>query len=330
VLPTPNSSLQRVNDVRDGEEVGPSIRPSFFLESRGIDNVVAEELSIFPGMEELFSLLLVKKYYHEAVYDLVILDCAPTESTIRLLSFPDVLSWYLKTIFPVRRQVAKIARPLAKKALGVTLPDEGTFNGIRSFILALDGIKELLTDARTTTVRFVVNLEKMVIREAQRAYTYMSLFGYLVDAVFVNRVLPDELDDPYMRRWKEIQKDYYQLVEESFSPSKFFRAKLFDEEMLGVENIEELGAHIFGEINPADVFCDRKPMVITKQQTDYVLNWYLPGVRKDGLDMWAKGESLILKTPRYTRNMFLPSVLTGRTITGATFKDQYLRITFGE
>jgi arsenite/tail-anchored protein-transporting ATPase len=298
------------------------------LQSRGMDNIVAEELSIFPGMEELFSLLLVKRYYREEAYDLVILDCAPTESTVRLLSFPEVLNWYLKKIFPIQRQVVKIARPVTKKALGFNLPDEGVFEEVRSFILALDGIGELLTDSRITTVRFVVNLEKMVIREAQRAYTYMSLFGYMVDAIFVNRVLPDEMDDPYMKRWKEIQRGYYGLVEESFSPSRLFRAKLFDEEMLGLERLDEFGLHIFGDANPAEVFCDRKPMIITKIHDDYLLSWHIPGVSKDEINMWTKGENLILKTPRYMRHMVLPAVLAGKSMAGASFKDDYLRITF--
>lgn len=298
------------------------------LQSRGMDNIVAEELSIFPGMEELFSLLLVKRYFREKVYDLVVLDCAPTDSTVRLLSFPEVLNWYLKKIFPIQRQVVKIARPVTRKALGFNLPDEGVFEDIRSFILALDGIGELLTDSRITTVRFVVNLEKMVIREAQRAYTYMSLFGYMVDAIFVNRILPDEMGDPYMKRWKEIQRGYYGLVEESFSPSRLLRAKLFDKEMLGLERLEEFGLHIFGDENPAEVFCDRKPMIITKADRDYQLGWHIPGVRRDEIDMWTKGENLILKTPRYTRHMVLPAVLAGKAITGASFKDEYLRITF--
>jgi arsenite-transporting ATPase len=298
------------------------------LQSTGVDNIVAEELSVFPGMEELFSLFLVKRYYQEGIYDLVILDCAPTDSTIRLLSFPDVLNWYLKKIFPIQRQVAKIARPVTKKALGFSLPDEGVFEDIRSFILALDGIKELLTDSTITTIRFVVNLEKMVIREAQRAYTYMNLFGYLVDAVFVNRLLPDEMGDPYMRHWKAIQKEYYGLVEEFFSPSRLFKAKLFDKEMLGLERLDEFGLHIFGNANPADVFCDRKPMIITRANGDYLLSWHIPGVTKDDIDMWTKGENLILKTPKYMRNMLLPAVLAGKSIKGASFKDDYLKITF--
>lgn len=298
------------------------------LQSRGVDNIVAEELSVFPGMEELFSLLLVKRYYREAVYDLVILDCAPTDSTMRLLSFPDVLNWYLKKVFPVQRQVVKIARPLASKALGFNLPDEGVFDDIRSFILALDGIQELLTDSAITTVRFVVNLEKMVIKEAQRAYTYMGLFGYLVDGIFVNRVLPDEMGDPYMKHWKEVQKEYYRLVEESFSGSRIMSAKLFDKEMLGIERLGEFGSHIFGDSNPAEVMCDRRPIAITKTKGDYLLSWHIPGVSKDEIDMWTKGENLILKTPRYMRNMVLPAVLAGKSIAGASFKDDYLTVTF--
>jgi arsenite/tail-anchored protein-transporting ATPase len=298
------------------------------LQSRGIDNIVAEELSVFPGMEELFSLLLVKRYYQEGVYDLVILDCAPTDSTIRLLSFPDVLKWYLKKIFPIQRQVAKLARPIARKALDFNLPDEGVFEDIRGFVLALDGVKELLTDSKITTVRFVVNLEKMVIREAQRAYTYMNLFGYTVDAIFVNRIYPDEMGGAYMEHWKKIQKDYYSLIEESFSSSKLLNVKLFDREMLGLNRLDEFGLHIFGDINPVEIFCESKPMTIIKEKENYLLSWRIPGVTKSEIDLWIKGEDLILKTSKYMRNMVLPSVLAGKKIAGAVFKDDYLKITF--
>jgi arsenite/tail-anchored protein-transporting ATPase len=298
------------------------------LESRGVDNIVAEELSVFPGMEELFSLLLVKKYYHEDIYDLIILDCAPTDSTIRLLSFPDVLNWYLKKIFPIQRQVVKFARPIAKTALDFNLPDEGVFKDIRSFILSLDGIKELLTDSRITTVRFVVNLEKMVIKEAQRAYTCMSLFGYMVDAVFVNRILPEDMDDDYMKRWKKIQKDYRHLVEESFSSSRILNAKLFDREMLGLERLDEFGCHIFGDYNPAEIYCDSKPINITKENGEYLLCWRIPGVKKNEIDLWIKGGDLIVKTPKYMRNMVLPAVLEGKQISNAIFKDDCLKISF--
>lgn len=300
------------------------------LEARGVDNILAEELSVFPGMEELFSLLRVKRYFQQKTYDLIILDCAPTDSTIRLLSFPDVLQWYLKKIFPIQRQVVKIARPIAKKALDFSLPDEGVFEDVRGFILALDGVKELLTDSRITTVRFVVNLEKMVIKEAQRAYTCMNLFGYMVDAVFINRILPDEMSDAYMERWKQIQKGYRQLIEESFCTSRLFTAKLFDREMIGLDGLDEFGTHMFGETNPAGIFCDDRPMTITKKNGKYILSWRIPGVTRDEIDLWMKGEDLIVKTPKYVRNMVLPAVLEGKKIANAVFKDDVLKIAFTE
>lgn len=298
------------------------------LQAKGVDNIVAEELSVFPGMEELFSLLLVKRYNEKKSYDLIILDCAPTDSTIRLLSFPDVLNWYIKKIFPIQRQVARIARPLAKKAFDFNLPDEGAFEDIRALVLALDGVKELLSDPRITTVRFVVNLEKMVIREAQRAYTYMNLFGYMVDAIFVNRVYPDEMSNGYMAQWKTLQKDYYRWIEESFSSARIFTAKLFDREMIGLERLDEFGLHMFGTVNPTEVFCKQKPIKIIRENDGYALSWRLPGVDKDDLEMWTKGEELMIKTPTCMRNMVLPSVLTGKKIASASLKEGYLKIIF--
>lgn len=300
------------------------------LQSRGVDDIVAEELSVFPGMEELFSLLLLKRYYRENAYDLIILDCAPTDATIRLLSLPDVLNWYLKKIFPVHRRAARIARPIVKRTLDFNLPDEGVFDDLGGLILALDGIRELLTDSRITSVRFVVNLEKMVIREAQRAYTCMNLFGYTVDAVIVNRVLPEEASNSYMAGWKEIQKGYSRLVQESFATSRLFSARLFDREMTGLERMEEFGRHVFGDLDPSAVFCEAKPITITRRKGDYVLNWRLPGVQKDEIDLWTKGEELILKTPKYGRTMALPAALRGKKIVHAEFRDGFLRIRFAE
>lgn len=211
------------------------------MKARGIESAVAEELSVLPGMEEIFSILLVKKYYEEGLYDVVIVDCAPTGSTIRLLSFPEVLTWYLEKIFPIQRHVARIARPVVKNLSSIDLPDDGVFEDIRNFILSLDGIKEILTDNSTTTVRFVLNLEKMVIREIQRAYTYMNLFGYTVDAVVINRVFPEALDSSYLNNWKNLQKEYLTYVEEAFSPTRLLKAALFDREILGIDRLNLLG-----------------------------------------------------------------------------------------
>lgn len=300
------------------------------LQARGVESVVAEEISVFPGMEELFSLLLLKKYYQENEYDTVILDCAPTYSTIRLLSFPEVAQWYLRKIFPIQRHVAKIARPIAKTVYDVNIPGDGVFEDIKSFIMSMEGIKEVLTDPQITTIRFVINLERMVIREAQRTFTYMNLFGYNVDAVYINRIFPPEVDDSYLEKWKEIQKNYMKYVEESFSPLHLFKAKLFGDEMLGMDSLDKFGSFIYGEEDPSGIFCENKPMTIEENNGDFILKWRVPGVEKKDIDLMVRGEDLILNTPRYMRNMVMPSVLIGKSISGAKFEEGYLNIKFSD
>jgi len=300
------------------------------MKARGIESAVAEELSVFPGMEEIFSILLVKKYYEEGRYDTVILDCAPTGSTIRLLSFPEVLTWYLEKIFPIQRNVMRIARPVAKSMKNIELPDEGVFDDIRNFILSLDGIKEILTDNSITTVRFVLNLEKMVIREIQRAYTYMNLFGYTVDAVMVNRVFPEALDSAYLSNWKSLQSEYMTYVEKAFSPTRLFKAELFDREILGVESLNTFGESIFGSGNPAASYSHSKPITIEESNGEYLLHWKLPGLSRDDIELLTRGEELIIHAPPFMRTMMMPSMLVGKEIAGAKYSEGSLTVTFRE
>jgi len=301
------------------------------LESRGIDNILAEEISVFPGMEELFSLLTLKEYYRTGKYDVVIIDCAPTADTIRKLSFPEVGKWYLKTIFPIQRQAAKIAGPVVKGLYGVQLPTEDVFASVKNLILALDGMKELLCDERTTSIRFVVNPEKMVIKEAQRAYTYMNLFGYWVDAIFINRIYPQEIHDSYFGKWKMLQEKYLKTIEESFPSIKLFPVHLFDEEITGLEKLNLLGEHIYGNSNPAQIFTEGKSIEIQEKipKEKYCLSVKMPCVDKKDLDMWVKGDELIIKTNSYKRNLILPRMLTSMTLQGAKFEDEKLNILFG-
>ncbi len=300
------------------------------MKARGIESAVAEELSVLPGMEELFSILLVKKYHEEGHYDVVIVDCAPTASTIRLLSFPEVLTWYLEKIFPIQRQVVRIARPVVKSLRSIDLPDDGVFEDIRNFILSLDGIKEILTDNNTTTVRFVLNLEKMVIREIQRAYTYMNLFGYTVDAVVINRVFPEAMDGSYLNNWKNLQKEYMTYVEEAFSPTRLLKATLFDKEILGIDRLNSFGEAIFGQENPAAIYSHTKPITIEESKGVYLLHWQLPGLTRDDIELLTRGEELIIHAPPFMRTMVMPSMLVGKEIAGARYHDGSLTVTFKE
>lgn len=298
------------------------------LQSRGIDSVLAEEVSIFPGMDELFSLLLLKDHYQKGDYGVIVIDCAPTASTIRKLSFPEVGNWYLRRIFPVHKAVARVARPVVKKLCDVTLPDQKAFESIKSLIQSFDGMKEILTDPQQTTIRLVVNLEKMVIKEAQRAYTYLNVFGYSVDAVFVNKVLPETVTDGYFDRWKRLHKKYLGEVKASFPALPIFKCKLFEREMVGTAALGQMADHIFDKQDPTDVFCDRRPMNIERKSGNYLLRWYLPSLTKEKIDLFTRGPELILQTPSCSRNMVMPQVLVGKKIKEAEMKEQELLITF--
>src|SRR5687767_6262246 len=177
------------------------------LEWTGIGEIEAEELSVIPGLDELFSIADVKRHHDEGPYDTLIVDCAPTGETLRLLSLPDIIQWYMEKIFPIERRVMGALRPVAKRMTNLPLPDDKVYDAVRRFYDRLDGVRRVLTDSSTTSVRLVVNPERMVIAEAQRTFTYLNLFGYRVDAIVANRLLPEEVSDPYFDRWKELQAD---------------------------------------------------------------------------------------------------------------------------
>src|SRR5918999_1414123 len=182
------------------------------LEWAGLGEVEAEELSVIPGLDEIFSLADVKRHHDEGPYDVLIVDCAPTGETLRLLSLPDIIQWYMERIFPIERRVMGALRPVAKRVTSLPLPGDDVYAAVRRFYDKLDGVRQVLTDSSSTSVRLVVNPERMVIAEAQRTYTYLNLFGYRVDAVVVNRLLPDEIHDPYFVRWKELQSEHLATI----------------------------------------------------------------------------------------------------------------------
>ncbi len=296
--------------------------------SQGIDSIEAEELSVFPGMEELFSLMEVRRYNRDSDYDLVVVDCAPTGDTLRLLSAPEITSWYLKHIFPIQRTAARAVRPVANRLLPFPFPEDNVFEAMKRLTSQLAEMKDILEDGRKTSIRLVINPEKMVIKEAQRAYTFFSLFGYAVDLILVNRVIPASVEDPYFRNWKTIQEGYLRLIEESFSPVPILTAELAHQEIVGLGSLEELGAGVYEDEDPTRLFFAQKPLRIDKKDGRYILSLHLPFVEKGDLDLFQKGEELFIRVGPLKRNILLPRVLLNHSIRGAKFVDERLQITF--
>lgn len=295
---------------------------------RGLDEVVAEEMAIFPGMEELSSLLLITRYAHSKQFDVVIIDCAPTGETLRLLSFPEVARWWLKNIFPVQRKAYHLIRPMVRPFTDMPLPADDVFESIERVFSQLDEMHTILSNPSQSTVRLVVNPEKMVVKESQRTFTYLNLYGYTVDAVMCNRVFPDAIQDQYFNAWKGIQERNWHLIEECFAPLPIFRAPLFGEEIVGQHMLRELASAVFGDRDPAEAMYPGRAQTVAKENGRFVLRLPLPLVSKDSVDLRRVADELVIQIGNQRRNVALPRVLIGLDVAEAKLSDNELKVVF--
>jgi arsenite/tail-anchored protein-transporting ATPase len=295
----------------------------------GTETIQAEELTVLPGLDEIFALIDVKTHVESGAYDVLVVDCAPTAETLRLLSLPDVMQWYIERIFPVERRIVKTVRPIVSRVTTLPIAGERVFDAVERLHTNLDAVKRILTDASTSSVRLVVNLEKMVIAEARRTYTYLGLFGYRVDSVIVNRVLPPDVTDPYFGKWKGIQAEHLATVHESFEPVPILTARLFDREMVGLGLLGEMGEEVYGTLDAADILFRDEPIRVRKRGAGYVLTMRLPFATRDDMDIHRRGEELYVRVGSYKRNLILPQSLKRMTVREANFAGDHLEILFG-
>ena len=295
----------------------------------GLEGVEAEELTVFPGMDELFSLATVRDHVASGNYDVIVVDCAPTAETLRLLSLPDVMSWYMDKLFPGSKQVAKVVRPVLSRMSSLPIADDKVFDTVAMFYDRLDGIREILSDPDITTARLVMNPEKMVIAEAKRTYTYLGLFGYAVDSAIVNRVLPEAVTDPYFAQWRQIQKGHLEDVAEAFADVDIRRLRLFDEEMIGIDRLRVVGDELYGDVDPTHRLSEGRPFRIEDEGDDVVLIVGMPFAEHDELDLVRHDHELIVTVGQYRQSIALPDSLKRRHVRRASLSDGELRVTFG-
>jgi arsenite-transporting ATPase len=301
-----------------------------FMAFQGVNEAVAEEMAILPGMEELFSLLKVREFAERKAYDVIVIDCAPTGETVRMLGVPEILRFYFKRVFPFQKTVLKGVRPVAKRMTDLPLPSDGVFNAVEAIYNQLEGMAPLLQDPLRSSIRIVLNPEKMVINESQRLYTYLNLFGFPVDAVVANRVLPEEARSRYFDKWFDIQAGHLAEARRSFDPLPFLEARLFDREMTGLALLESFAQDVFGDQDPTEVFFREKPIEIKREAKGYALYIRLPFAEKDRIQVWAHGEDLVVQVDNQRRHVLLPRTLASRRLLGAAFAGQRLRVAFGE
>ena len=294
----------------------------------GVDTIQAEELSVIPGLDEIFSLIDVKTHVEGGRYDLLVVDCAPTAETLRLLSLPEIMNWYIERIFPVQRRVVRGVRPIVTKMTSLPIAGDRFFAAVERLHRNLDAVHRILTDELSSSVRLVVNPEKMVIAEARRTYTYLGLFGYRVDAVVVNRIIPDDVSDPYFAKWKDIQAEHLRTVHESFAPVPILTARLFDRELVGVPLLEDMGREVYGDRSATEVLFRDQPIRVRRRSGGYVLVMRLPFVSREDMDIHRRGEELYVRVGTYKRNLVLPQSLQRLEVRGANFVGDHLEIAF--
>ena len=297
------------------------------FEWQGANTLAAEELALLPGMDELFGLLMVRRHHREENYDTLIVDAAPTGETLKLLSLPDQMSWYVEKIFPIQRRAAKLVRPFARKTRSLPpFPEDSVFAAGQRFYEAIAGVQEILTDRENASVRLVVNAEKMVVAEARRAYTYLNLYDYGVDAVVVNRLLPEEVSDPYFDRWRDAQRRHLETIESSFSPIPILKARLFDREMYGLEALGALAEDVFDETDPLAMLFRGATHEIEKNGDGYDVVFNLPLADKRDVDLSKRGAELFVRVGTYRRNILLPDSIAQFHPAGAGIEDGRLRV----
>ena len=301
------------------------------LRTTGISEVEAEELAILPGMEELSAMMHVNQYRRERRYDVIVLDCAPTAESLRFVSMPTTLDWYMKHLFPYQRSLLKAVRPLANRVSPVELPPDSYFANVKDLFGRLEGIEEVLQDPRVTSVRLATNPEKMVLRETERAYVYFSLHGLTVDTVIVNRVLPAEVSDAYFKRWHRSQRRILQEIEEYFAPVPVKTVPLYQEEVLGEERLERLADTLYpnGE-DPAALTRVERPYDFVKRDGRYEVRLQLPFATKGEIGLFKKGDELVVEIGSLRRHIGLPTSMAGLTPARARLDHNLLTVEMKE
>jgi arsenite/tail-anchored protein-transporting ATPase len=302
------------------------------LQARGLEGVQAEELAILPGMDEIFGLVRMKRHYDAGDFDVLIIDSAPTGTALRLLSLPEVGGWYMRRFYKPLQGMSAALRPLFEPIFrpltGFSLPDKEVMDAPYEFYLQIEALEKVLTDNTQTSVRLVMNPEKMVIKESLRAHAYLSLYNVATDLVIANRIIPDSVTDPFFQRWKENQKIYKQEIHDNFHPLPIKEVPLYSEEMCGLAALERLKEELYANEDPSQVYYKENTLKVFQDKGDYSLELYLPGIPKEQIQLNKSGDELNVRIGNHRRNLVLPQALAALQPSGAKMEKDYLKIRF--
>lgn len=290
--------------------------------------IQSEELLVFPGFDELMSLLKIKEIHDGGKYDVLIVDCAPTGETMSLLKFPDLFKWWMEKFFPMKRKGAKIIRPIINATIKVPVPDEDTFDDIERLYMKIEQLHQLLQNKETVSIRIVTTPEKIVVKEAKRSFSFLHLFDYNVDAVIINRVFSEASLSGYFEKWAEIQKQSLEDIHNSFKGIPVLTLELMNTELRTLQVLKAVGDKLFGSLDPAEILFNEKIFAVEKEADRYFLSIKMPFVDKKELKLSQKGDEIAISVKNEKRCFVLPAKLQNREITNAKYTDGMLKVYF--
>lgn len=323
---------QEIDSLKETERHWGSVMNWFagFMQWAKLDDIGSEEMMIFPGFEEMFSLLRLKEHIAEGRYDAIVVDCAPTGETLRLLSYPHLLKWWVQHIFPYERKLVKLARPIVKATKGLELPNDEVMDSLAQVVGELEQLQTIIMNPAVTSVRLVVNPEKMVIAEARRAFTNLNMYGFHTDAIILNRVLPEEASEGYWADWRQIHRRYEAEIAESFSPLPILKVPLMNREVFGKEMLLKMASAAFAECDCGAVLYEGRAEEIRRTEYGYEMRIAIPFADKGQIRLSQNGDELTLQVGSYKRLLTLPRVLLNRNVQSARLEVGCLSVRFGE
>jgi arsenite-transporting ATPase len=289
-----------------------------------------DDIVVFPGIEELFSLIRIKELYDENIYDLIIVDCAPTGETLALLKFPELLSWYMEKLFPIEKIALKVLRPISKIAFKLEMPDEEAMSDVEKLYVKLGNLQELLKDKDICSIRIVTIPEKMVVEESKRSYMYLNLYNFNVDGLYINRIIPEGIENSFFDKWKQLQNKYLEELNSIFGDIPTHKIKWYEVDINGIAGLERV---IEDSLKDKDLFKVLKKSpneIFEKTDKGYRLNVNIPFAEKTDFDLFESGSDIIIKIGNFKRNIPIPNVIRKYSISSAKLENEKLCIVFGE
>ncbi len=295
---------------------------------QGVDKVLAEEMSAIPGMEEGSAFMWIEKYYSENEFEVIVIDSAPTGETLTLLTLPQVTQWWVTKAFPLQRFAIKAIGKGVRKTTGIPL-DKG-YEELQVLFEKLEKIHQVFSNPEICSIRIVTNAEKMVVNESKRAFTYLQLYGYNVDAVIINRIIPETSDTGYFKSYVDAQSKYIKNIEQSFSPIPIFKAKHIGEEVFGLKLLDKLAKQVYGNKKPERIFFHEKTMIIEEKDKRYRIKLKLSFLNEQKFKVNKFGDELVIELKNRRHNILLPRFTNFHQLSSYIYDEPWLIITLKE